>query len=470
VASLPNTGVAQAMSLTAGQPNPLEQPILPQLFAQPPPQQQMASGPMSNTAQAMAPDYGSLVNEAAQRDVALQQAAAQYAPSQEYNQGALSAIAALGNVAGAVSGQGAIGAPALQMAEQLRQEGRLQQESFFRRVRQEEETIKLERAARAQMENAALRADSIRPLIESKVSDPLEKAMLYQALAAGKIDETQAFIQKYEENQLNVDRAKLELQHKRELFPYQKSKAVQDVTLGDQRISENYVDFAAKTGGLNSLPASARRELMQKQGQEFTKAIEKDLPTMNTFLQVDRLVGGLGTEAAQKRLERILGLGGTIKGAYTGSQEDRELFSSINKMFASAKTRDFGASLTDGEKKLLDAGLGFSLGNSLYSNTFADAATLNSLLSKLGEEIGGKLSLAQNGLDPAVIKELSKDGMPFKSLDNFSQVRALHRDIGGYKGNLDVPPPELKSAGVSNDDWIGLSPIQKLNLIKSMRQ
>lgn len=464
------TGTAAPLQLSAAQPTPAQQMQLSDLFGQqsaPAPAPQEPGMPVP--AQATAPDYGALLQQASERDAALQAASAQYAPNYNENVAALSALSALGNIAGAVTGKGAVGAPALQMAEQLRQESRLQQESFFRRVRQEEEIIKQERAARLKAENDALYAESLRPLI-GRVKDPKEQAMLFQSIAAGRLDETRAYLQKYDDIQLSKKYQEESMSMRRAEHAQNMAKGAQEYIKNQQNILKNEVDLAEATGELNALPAKARREVMQKQGKQFQDAIKDDAKIINDYLALDRLVGGFGTEAGRAKLARILGVGGSVRGSWTGSKEDMELFAGINKLFGTMKTKDYGASLTATEKPLLDAGLGFTMGKSMFSNVFVKPETLNSMMAKLGDELGAKLSNAASGIDPAVLKELAKDGLPTKSPDNYAQLRALHRDMGGYAGSLDIPPPELKrAANISNDEWIQMSPIQKLNLIKSFR-
>ncbi len=456
------TGVAQPLAPTAAQPDPLQSQALANLFAQSAPPQ---AAPM----QAAPVNYPAMLDEATQRDVQLQQAAAQYAPQQYEQSSILNALAAVGNIAGAAAGKGSVGDPALRMAEQLRQEGRMQQETFFRRVRDEEERLKEEKAALLKAQNNALRADSLRPLV-SRIKDPKEQAALYAQIATGGLDEAQAYMQKYEEMQLDKAKSSLELQLKRQQFSTQATKDAQEIIKNGLSIEKAERDKAAETGTLNNLPAAAKRELMAKQGKQYNDVIKDDVELINRYLAADRLVGGFGTPAAEAKIARILGLGGSIRGQFTGSTEDREVFQAINNLFSVAKTKDFGASFTADEKKLMQAGVGFSLGGALTGNTFADPKALNNTMSKMADFMGGKLASAANGIDPAVQAELSKDGFAFKSLDNFTRTRMLHQEIGGYAGNLDNPPKSLKqSLGLSNDEWLKLSPLQKLELIKATK-
>lgn len=409
-------------------------------------------------------DQQGVLDEATARDLALQEAAAGAAPNNNQEASIASMLGIAGNIAGAISGRGAAGNPGLQLAEQMRQEGRLQQESFFRRVRQEEEFIKQERAARDAAINNQLVADSLRPMIKT-LSDPNEQAMFNQLLNAGQVDQARSLFYNRQQEILSNQVRNMELRMKEQAHGVSQVKGLQSIT------KENIELQNLGASDYSQLTPGKQREEFKKQSTEFNSRIKKAFPMIEAYASLDEVLGGVDSDVAVKKLERLTGFMGQDRGTkkWMGTPEDKAAFQAINNFFTIWKTEAFGSQFPDTEKFMAEAGMGFTLGERFMGNLTRDPRALQLALNRFKGEIRAKLSSAEQGLDPAIVTKLSVAGLPSTSLQNFEQALQLNRELGGFAGSLDRLPPELADQPNAQDLWLQSTPSTKKKLLIQLK-
>jgi hypothetical protein len=227
---------------------------------QPPPQ------PQAPAVQIQQQPYDQAASEATAiaREQALRQTAEQQFPDQSPATilATLSGIA--GNIAGAITHKGDVGAAGVEYGDKLRQETGQQQRQYMARVLEAEQKYKQEQKDLTDLRNKQLRADSLAPLI-SRLPDAQMKASLYGQLAAGDVDGAQAAFHQAQEMQrqreMDLLNRKLKLDQfdlATQKFDLRQQQAELDSKYKELRYADKLREYVRKSRRRSSVRSSRR--------------------------------------------------------------------------------------------------------------------------------------------------------------------------------------------------------------------
>jgi hypothetical protein len=369
----------------------------------------------------------------------------------------LSGIA--GNVAGALTGKGDVGTQGVQYGDQLRQDAAQKQRQYMARVLEAEQKYKLEQKELTEIRNKQLRADSMVPLI-NRLGDTQLKAALFSHLAAGDVDGAQAALHQAEQDkrqrELDVFNRSLKTEQSemsRERLDMAKQRAELDEKIKEIRLAQSTRNFLEQ-------PKKEQEKIVRQESNEYRQQTAKLRGPVSAYVDVVQQLGDLEGPEAKERLNRILGAMGSARGMFTGTQEDKRLFQSLQKLFAQAKTEDFGQTMTTGEREVIAAGAGMKIGGGIFSNTLRNADNVIPTLLKLGEEMDAKLDSAGANKQEQTLSGFEKGGN-YLTLKTFREAITDSKAIGGK--NLDSTPP-----GVEPGIWAKLNRTQRVKFYKEL--
>ncbi len=446
-APLPFSGVPQQGQI------PVQAPAIPP--PQPPaqPASVQIQQPVYNPNEALA--------EGTARDQALAAQAQQLYPDQSSASilATLSGIA--GNVAGALTGRGDVGASAVQYGDNLREQAGQKQRQFMARVTEEEQKYKQQQKELTDLQNRQLRANSMVPLI-NRVGDTAVKTSLYTQLAAGDVDGAQQALGQYQE-----------MQRQRELDVFNREQktlmndmSVQRLDLAKQRAEMDEklkeITYAQKVRNFAEQPKKEQEKIVGRETREYNAATAKIKAPVQGYVSIAQQLGDLDGPEAREKLSRILGVGGSLRGSTKfGSDEDRKLFQDLQRLFAVVKTEDFGASFTEGEKQLFAAGAGLNVGTGIFNNALKDPNNVINGLRAIERELGAKLDAAGANKQDRTIEGFEKGGN-FLTLRTFTKAIADAAATGPV--NLDRVPE-----GVKPELWMQLNRSKRAEFMRAAR-
>jgi hypothetical protein len=450
--SLPLTGVPDQL-----QPQPPAPQSAPAIPAPAP------GMPVDGQIQVNLPQYDQAAAQqaAVQRDQSLQAQAQQIYP-QDNTASLLATLAGVaGNIAGAMNNHGAAGETSLQYGDQLRERAVADQQKFVARTREEEAKYKTEQEQKFALQNKQLRANSLVPLVNS-VSDPKMKAVLFTQLAAGDVDGAEANFRHFQEmkrqevNDLLNRQIKLQSMENQQLRigmaqqENEMKQKLQEITLAQKQ-----QDFVLK-------PAREQQKIMAQETRDYNNQLGKIKGPISDYVDIVQQLGGLDSPDAQKKLTRILGLGGTIKGTITGSAEDKALYQKLNRIFGGTlRAEDFGSRFSAAEQKIVSDAAGFTVGGGAFANTFRNPDSVIQGLKVIENEFRTKLNSAAAGKQDRTLQEFEKGGSPITphAFDTALANAALTGPVDMNK----VP------AGVDPSVWVQMNQATRAQFHKHLR-
>lgn len=445
----------QTMPLAlSGVPQPAQIPVAAPAPAAPPsppaqPQSVQIQQQPFNPVQAQA--------EATARDQSLAAQAQQIYPDQTKASilATLSGIA--GNIAGALTGKGDVGAQAVQYGGDLREQQAQKQRQFMARVVDAEQRYKQEQKDLTDLQNRQLRANSMVPLI-NRLPDAEVKAALFTQLAAGDVDGADAGLRHAMEMQRQRERDALD----RKLKIERSDMAATRLEMAQQKQEiDNYLK-SLRAEDLATKPVREQQKIIDKQTKDYNANIKKIAAPITDYVSIMQQLGDPNSPEAKERLNRISGLFGTARGAYglKASPEDRKLYQSLQHLIATVKTEDFGGSLTSNEQAILKAAFGTNIGGGLLGGIGKDADSVIAGLQGLEQVFNSRLSAAGANMHEKTLAGFEKNGSPLTQR-SFNQAIQDARAIGGK--NLDAVPQ-----GVAPDVWAKLPRAQRVEFYKQV--
>jgi hypothetical protein len=402
--------------------------------------------------------------QAVAREQALQAQAQQAIPGTD-TATILAALAGIaGNVAGALSGRGAVGNPGVQLAGNLYDRNLQKQREFADNVKAEEQRIKMEQQQAAQLRDKQLIADSLVPLI-NRVPDPAEKAALFRMAAA---DPSAAYgaVNQYWDRTNKLEKEALELDRKRERFAMDQDTA--DLRRERDRLANEFKELQV---------AKAKKSLSEGDNKEFQKVFRtqrskhameygKVEGIVEPLLQLEAELGGIDSETARQELSKLTGLKGMGAGRYRGDEKARRISLLLNNIITKSKTKDFGSALTATEKPLLDEAMGYVIGGSLTGNVFNTPEKIQEGLRQIRNIMTSAVDRTDAIFDKDVVDAIDRDERYSKQImtsGRFARELELAREVGGT--DLTKVP-----AGVDANEWLKSSRSEKLELLQMIKR
>ena len=404
--------------------------------------------------------------EAVVREQALQAAAQGAVPGTDSATilAALSGIA--GNIAGAISGRGAIGNPGVQLAGNLYERNLSQQRQFADNVKAEEQRIRMEQQQAAELRDKQLIADSLVPLI-NRVQDPAEKAALFR-MAASDPRLAYAAVNQYWDrtNKLEKDAAYLDM--KRERFAM------------DQETAELRKERSALNDELKKLQiAKESKNLANGDNKEFQRVFRtqrakhsveyaKVEGIVEPLLELEAELGGIDSESARQQLAKLTGVKGMGAGRYRGDEKTRRVSLLLNNIITKSKTKDFGSALTATEKPLLDEAMGYVIGGSLTGNVFNTPEKIQEGLRIVRDTMQRAVDRTDSIFDKDVVDAIGRDERYSKQImtsSRFAQELENSRAAGG----IDLANG-YKQLGISPNTWLKMNRSEKLQVVRQLKE
>lgn len=390
-------------------------------------------------------------NEAAVERARILQLAAEEA-SQPLQTGALlSTLAGLaGNIAGAVTGQGAVGNSGLALGQQLTQQAQIQQQRFINNAQEEAFRMQQERARLAEFQNKKIQADSLAPLIESRVPDAKERAALFAQLAALDVEGVRRALAAKTDDE---KRAMMEAS-KRAIGAERLELARERLELTKAQLAEAAADRDRKAERFALKDVRDQEKQIAQEASKFEAKATRVRPVVNAYERIEELLGNPESPEAAQKIARLFTLQGGLVGRFrgVGTEEDKRLTQALNQLGAQYKTKLFGQTLTKGEEAITTALQGFKLGDLTFNNILRDPTVVQNFLSSVRGEIESELSGLESSVNPATLEKLSANERAL-TLRRFTERLEARRNA---PSNLNQVP-----AGVNPNIWIKMTPQQK---------
>jgi hypothetical protein len=445
------TGVPDAGQIAVPASMPAPQPPPPGSAL--PMQQQPFSHPQAE-AQAIA------------REQALQSQAQQAIPGTD-TATILAALAGIaGNVAGALSGRGAVGNPGVQLAGNLYDRNRQKQREFADNVKAEEQRIKMEQQQAAQLRDKQLIADSLVPLI-NRVPDPAEKAALFRMAAA---DPSAAYgaVNQYWDRTNKMEAQSEALQMKRERFAFEQESAAmrKERSVLDEELKR--IKLAKEAKNLANGDNKEFQKVFRTQRSKHAMEYGKVEGIVEPLLQLEAELGGIDSETARQELAKLTGLKGIGAGRYRGDEKARRISLLLNNIITKSKTKDFGSALTATEKPLLDEAMGYVIGGSMTGNVFNTPEKIQEGLRILRNTMQSAVDRTDAIFDRDVVDAIDRDERYSKQIMTSGRF-ARELENARAAGGIDLANG-YKQLGIKADTWLRMTRSEKLEVVKQLKE
>lgn len=340
-----------------------------------------------------------------------------------------------GNIAGALTGQGAVGNPAVEFGQQLMQRQRQEQDQFVALTNQEELRIRQEEKTLTDLQNRKLQAESLIPVIQRIPDTDLQVALLAQN-ATGDVEGVRAGLAQYEQLKRQKEMDQFSREYKADLAESRDEREKLSKLRFELSLESEKRRAEQREREISLRDRAQREGYYQKDIADYRKNVAPLNQTAENLSEVYSILGDPDSPEAQAKLARLLGAGGAARGVLPrlASAEDRRLAQAIGKLFYKNLRSDVGANFTGIEEKVAEAFTGYGFGKKLGTTLVNSPDQLANGIKAVERELKAQLDARTSSYMPGTLERMRESRM-LNLPDTVETIENLKKLGGGVDLN-----------------------------------